>query len=353
MLSAQSSNVIIAKARAMYGRRLTNENYRELLECQTVGEVAGTLKRRTVYGKILAGLNENSVHRGQLEAKLKQKLFEDYALLCRYEIVIGDYFARYFIMHSEIEQILHSLMYLDAGKPEEYLFVMPEYLNQHTHINLNALSRIKDFNALLEALNGTHYRKLLEPFNPENGEPFDFAAIENSLYTYLFSTIFEVIAKKTSGDTAKQLREIFNSYVDLLNYARIIRLKMTYDVNPDFIHRSILPFGKISPRLIEEMIEAETEEQVTSVMRQRSAGKRFLNIPHIYVDEIPNRARYKICSHDIHFSTHSSVVLMSYAYLTQAEITDIVTIIEGIRYKLPPQEIEKLLTIYSLTERSN
>ena len=67
MLSALSSNAVLSKARAMYGKRLTAENYRELLNCKTVGEIAAVLKSRTVYGKLLAGINENEIHRGMLE----------------------------------------------------------------------------------------------------------------------------------------------------------------------------------------------------------------------------------------------------------------------------------------------
>lgn len=351
MLSTLSSNVIIAKALAMYGHRLTDEDYRNLMACQTVGNVASYLKNHTVYGKTLAGINENNIHRGQLEARLKQKLFEDYALLCRYEISIGEHFSRYLIVRSEIEQILQSIIFLNSGKPEEYLFDMPDYLNQHTHINLAALTLIKDFDGLLDALEHTPYQKILEPFAPVQGDKIDYMGIENKLYTYLFSNAFEVIDKYTHGETAKQLREIFNSYVDLLNYARIVRLKVFYSAEPDFIRGSLLPFGDVSPRILEEMAAAENEEQVTNVMGRTSAGKRFLNVPHTYIDEIPNRAKYKVCRHDIHFSTHSSVVLMSYVFITQAEITDIITIIESIRYKLPPEEISKLLTVYNFNRK--
>lgn len=351
MLSTLSSNVIIAKALAMYGKRLTDEDYRNLMACQTVGEVASYLKNRTVYRKTLAGINENNIHRGQLEARLRQKLFEDYALLCRYEISIGEHFSRYLIVRSEIEQILQSIIFLNSGKPEEYLFDMPDYLNQHTHINLAALALIKDFDGLLDALQHTPYQKLLEPFAPQPGEKIDYMGIENKLYTYLFSNVFEVIDKHTHGEAAKQLREIFNSYVDLLNYTRIVRLKFFYNAEPEFIRKSLLPFGDVNPRILEEMIAAENEQQVTAVMGKTSAGKRFLNIPYTYVDEIPNRAKYKLCRHNIHFSTHSSVVLMSYVFITQAEITDIITIIESIRYKLPPEEIAKLLTVYNSSRK--
>ena len=60
--------------------------------------------------------------------------------------------------HGEIEQILHSLMYLDAGNPEEYLFSLPAFLNRHTRIDLYALAHVKNYEDLLSALSHTPYR---------------------------------------------------------------------------------------------------------------------------------------------------------------------------------------------------
>ena len=58
MLSTLSSNVVLSKARAMYGRRLTGKNYRELLACQSVPEIAHYLRANTDYAPILAGISE-------------------------------------------------------------------------------------------------------------------------------------------------------------------------------------------------------------------------------------------------------------------------------------------------------
>ncbi len=353
MLSTLSSNAILSKARAMYGRCLTKENFKDLLACQSVGEVAAYLKSHTAYNKTLAGINENDIHRGQLESKLKQKLFEDYASLCRYEISVGEHFSQYLIMRSEIEQILHSILLLEAGKPEEYIFAMPMYLNRHTHINLSALSQIKSYSDLLDALSHTPYYKLLEKFKPVTGVPINYTGIENALYTYLFKNVFDVIDKYTRGETAKQLREIFNSYVDLVNYVRIIRLKDSYQASPDFIRSSLLPFGNISKRLLTEMIEADNEAKVTAAMNKTLIGKRSLKIDHTYIDEFPNIVKYMTSRHDIHFSTHPSVVMFSYTFIMQVELTDIITIVEGIRYKMSPDEIAKLLIIFNFGERSD
>ena len=54
----------------MYGRRLTDKDYEDLLACKTVPEVANYLKNETVYSEILSGLNENDVHIKSCERNL-------------------------------------------------------------------------------------------------------------------------------------------------------------------------------------------------------------------------------------------------------------------------------------------
>lgn len=345
MLSSFSSNAILAKARAMYGRRLKPEDYHALLACKTVGEVAGYLKSQTAYASILAGINEVDMHRLQLETKLRQKLFDDYAALCRYEISVGEHFSQYLITRTEIEQILHSILLLNADMPEEYLFSMPMYLSRHTRIDLSSLSRIKSFDDLLRALAHTSYHALLEPFRPAENDRLHFTEIENALYTYLYGNVFQVIGHYMKGESAKQLTELFDSYIDLLNYVRILRLKFTYHSGTDFIRSTLFPYGTFRKKLLNEVLAAESKEQIDAVLTKTSIGRQIAKIEYNYVDEIPNRVKYKTCRRDIRFSTHPSVVMMSYIFLTQCEIFDIITIVEGIRYQLPPDEIEKLLTV--------
>ena len=85
MLGSYSQNVISAKARSMYGKRLTDKDYTELTRKRSVSEVAGYLKNETAYRTCLASINESLIHRGQLEQILRTELFNRYAKLCRYQ----------------------------------------------------------------------------------------------------------------------------------------------------------------------------------------------------------------------------------------------------------------------------
>ena len=57
MGNTQASNAILAKARAMYGRRLTARNYQELLNCRDLPDLISYLKTRTSYSEALQAAN--------------------------------------------------------------------------------------------------------------------------------------------------------------------------------------------------------------------------------------------------------------------------------------------------------
>ena len=349
MLEAMASNAVLAKARAMYGRRLTREDFQALLECSSVGEVAGYLKNKTDYASALSAISESSVHRGQLETKLKQKIFEDYERLCRYELSIGDKLGDYLIIRSEIEQILRSLILLQAGTPEEYLFALPSYLQKHVQINLGRLSQIHSYEELLEALDHTPYREILEPFTPRDGKPLDYTSLENALFSFFYKRVFAAIGRYSRLGTRKRLEAIFQSDIDMENFNRILRLRAMPGNNKDFIRSTLLPLGGLSQKTLDRLLNADTPEKATEIMKRTKSGKILRRISYNRSDQIPGRTTYQNCSHDIRFSTHPPVVMLSYLFLLRIEVHDIITVVEGIRYRLTPDEIRSLLVgVYQL-----
>ena len=84
MLSNFSDTAILTKIRAMYGNRLTPQDYTELLHKQTVGDVAAYLKNQTHYRDVLAQTQESQVHRGQLEHMIHMELFQQYQRILRF-----------------------------------------------------------------------------------------------------------------------------------------------------------------------------------------------------------------------------------------------------------------------------
>src|SRR5688572_20107039 len=75
---------IHTKTRALFGKLLTKHDYDELLEKRTVHGVAEYLKKNTGYGRLLSSINENQVHRGELEKLFRASLYGDFIKLLRF-----------------------------------------------------------------------------------------------------------------------------------------------------------------------------------------------------------------------------------------------------------------------------
>ena len=161
-----ASNAVLSKARAMYGKSMNAKNYSELLSCKSIPDIASYLKKKTTYSSALKNINENSVHRSELEEKLKYKLFIDFEALGRYDISVGEHFFEYIIARAEIEQFMHSLMLLNAGKSGEYIRTVPEFFYSHAKVDLKALKNIRNYDDFLEIVKKSPYYKVLLPFKP-------------------------------------------------------------------------------------------------------------------------------------------------------------------------------------------
>lgn len=341
MLSEYSSNVILAKVRAMYGKRISANDYKNLISCSSVTEVAMYLKNHTSYAKELFDLNEREVYRGQLENLVKKKLFHDLESLCRYEISTRNSFAEYTIVRTEIEQIIHSLMYLVSGKPAEYIYSFPMFFNKRTKINLMDLASVKNYDDFINTLKGSDYARILKEYRPQKDGQIDISAIEKALYNYLYGKFFEALEKDVSKEVRNKLSEIMVSYIDYSNFVRIIRLKRNNSTNDS----AILDYGTLKSVSINQMLHAKNEEEVFNIMKSTNRGKKLTKIKFNYIDELPARVMYDSCRKSIRFSINPSVVMLSYLFLLQIEISNLVTIIEGAHYKAPKNEIEKLLII--------
>ncbi|MCQ4022880.1 MULTISPECIES: V-type ATPase subunit [unclassified Ruminococcus] len=338
-----AANAIIAKARCKYGRRLKEKDYQTLLACSSVGEVMSYLKTHTSYSSLLNNMNERDVHRGQLEAVLKQQLIHDYASVSHYEIATGESFSQFLINRAEVEQLSHFVMLLGSGNTERYVFDLPLQFSAHTKIDLQAMAKARNYSEFLAAVEKTRYKKLLEPFRPTNNGELNVPAIENALYSDLYNRLFEIINNHTKGEEKRGLTELFTTHIDLMNFVRVLRLQKYYHLEPEEIRAQLLPHGSIREAVLRQMCEATSPKELFAAAAQSSIGKRIAKMEYSYAGEIDRRGDFSYAKRQIRFSTVPTVVMMSYFSLVQTELTNIINIIEGVRYKVDPDTIKKLL----------
>ena len=338
-----ASNSVLSKARAMYGKRMRNKNYDELLACRNTIDIVSYLKRKTSYASILSSVNENSAHRFDIEQKLKYKLFVDFESLGRYDISVGEHFFEYIITRAEIEQLMHSLMLLAAGKSGEYIHTIPEFFYSHTKVDLISLKNIKSYDEFLTTVKKSYYYKILLPFKTAKGERINLTGIETALYNYLYEIVFGIIKKYVKGSAKKELMEFFNDYIDLNNLIRIVRMRKFYDLSAEYISSGLTKYGSFSDYQLKAFINSPSDKQMMSDMKNTKLGRKWFSKGLDIIDKVPINMRYNWCKHNIRFSISPPIVLISYIFLKEIEILNIINVIEGIKYRMPSEKIKQML----------
>ncbi len=345
MTASKASYAILAKARAMYGKCLTDKDYEELIVCRTVSDVANYLKTRTNYSSALVSLNDNDIHRGQLEALLRQNIYYDVAALSRYEQDKSIDFAGFFISRLEISQIIRCLTLLNIGKSQEYVYEMPLSIDKFTSISLSSLASVRSYDDILEALKNTQYFNTLSRLRPKENEKINISDIEIQLNNDNYGAVVSSIDRANNKKDRMEIKELFSAMIDFKNVSRIIRLKRYYNFDADKIKSQLIPYGRLKPKTIDELCECQSVNEIFERSRSTYLGRLLQKLKYNDKIQITDALLSNYCKHHLRLSKNPRIVMISYVFLKTIELNNIVNIIEGTRYGISADKKLLLLII--------
>ena len=222
-----SGNAVLAKARALYGRRLRADDYRRLMGCRTMPELAAALKEYPLYAEALAEVNPQYARRAQLEGLLRQSLYARYDSLCRYDRSAGSKVYEYFTLCCEVDELTAAMRCLDAGRPGDYLFRLPEFMQQRCCIDLYALAKATGLDGILAAVVGTPWEKVLAPLKTARTDRGLTAQAEPLLQDRRHKALVALTPAGKGTAAEPGLRELIELECDtsaVSNAARLIRI---------------------------------------------------------------------------------------------------------------------------------
>lgn len=357
-MNQAAGSAIISKIHALYGKRVKKEQFDDLINCQNVTEIASYLKSApTIYKDSLQNITETKIHRGELEALLRQIVFENYTKIYHYINATEENIFHYIILELELSQVLDMVRLLKANAPDKYILRLPGYLVSKTDIDLMELAHVKTFDDLLRVMKKSHFGDILSRFKPTDQQPeINYVACEHALLEYHFKKTLQMFNKNMHGCEKQALHRLFSLRLDLINIQNIYRLKVLpnnyYNNDPKIASQIVFPFYHILKRAdIEEMIYAPKEQFLKNL---ENCLSRFCpdHTLHQFADissasfSIENFAEHilnRIFTKQLHISTSSAVVFYAYYLLTKTELSNIFHIIEGVRYNVSKEQIRNLL----------
>lgn len=343
-MCAMATGAVASKAKAMYGRRLTDKDYDELVRKRSVAEIAGYLKSNTLYSSTLRDIHELTIHRGQLEQLLHRNLFERAMKLFHYAGKKNMDFYQFNLQHIEIDEILSRIRMINNQNFDQAVTDMPLYLDRYTKLDLVALTKARTYDDLLALCEKTFLYKTLVSCKPAKGEAIDYTKCENELEKAYYEHVFHIIQKTFRGKRKQKLIDIFGTKVELSNITKIYRYKKFFQPPVEVIRDSLIPVKcRLSDQVIENMLMAPTAEQVLKILESSPYQFYVDDEEFVFIEYYGEKIKYNLAHRFMHFSNDAPIVFYSYYQLAELEIENLINIIEGVRYGVSADEIEKML----------
>lgn len=348
MLSVFQYSGITAKVRTMMGKMLTVDDYKAMIQKKTVQDVANYLKNNTYYNTVLDDINENSIHRGQLEQILKTSLIESYTKL--FKFLRGDVktYLKLIFLKYEIEELKMIVRVLHTEHNIQFAQNSLAFLRENDDIDIQKLLESKNIQQLIENLKGSVYYNVLSPF-VVNTEHLDLFSIEMTLDMYFFNLVWKQKEKLLSGEDQRIITQSLGSETDVLNILWIHRCKKYYNIPNEIIYSYIIPYRyRLTKSQIVKMVEAKTVEELEQIVGATCYAQIFGQNKGLLLEHDFNLYVFKIYKKILRYHPFSIASIMAFIHLKEIEIRNLISIIEGIRYGLEPEQIKQYIVAENL-----
>lgn len=197
---------------------------------------------------------------------------------------------------------------------------------------------------MLDALDGSDYKEILEPFEKTFHDNRSNLYIEAALYRYFYDQVSELTIEKLKGKHLERILDVFRIQSDMRTIVNIYRLKRFLNADDDLLRQFMIPdISNLKKKQLAQLINAPTAEEVLKRLNLTPYGRLLEKIDFNYIEGATQKILYSWNLKTFRFSSDPTVVMFCYISLAENEINNITHIIEGVRYNVPADEIREML----------
>ncbi|MDO5337920.1 MAG: V-type ATPase subunit [Eubacteriales bacterium] len=342
MSNLLSYSGLSTKIRAMQKKLITEDQLREIAGMDHVSQVAAYLKKTPQYRTRWASLDENLLHRGQMEKLLKQSIFEDFSRIYQFSNREQRKFLSLYSKRYEI-RVLKEIMTNLFDRRESFqvdFSAYAEFFRKHSKLDLNRLISCTNMDEFIQALAGNEfYEPLSRIQGRENALLFDYGM---ALDLYYFSYIWNMRKKLFTGKDLEEITKAYGEKFDLLNLQFIQRSRQIYHLSCAEVYTQIIPVSyKLKKEEIKALTEAETNEEFASLLRKTYYGRKnpSHDTPEAQLtpgnlEEFYNYTLRSILENEARRDPYSVAVIYSYLYHKEHEVVRLTIALECVRYNV-------------------
>lgn len=339
MGNASKYSALNTKIQAMNSKLLSSKDYETLMNFTSEKEIGNYLKHDTRYAQVFSEYSIDKLKRWEFELILKKQMLIEIEKLSKYL----DYDSKNFIdiafMRAEVEDIK---LILRAISRKEDLMDLPQHFlhdKRHEKISFDKLLSKNNLLDLVDEFKGTIYEDAFRSITEEDLKLREFHAEMN-----LDSIYFRQLRKKSeklSVEDKKIIDSVVGLNIDLTNIQWIYRAVKYYDLmNEEIFNYTLLGGKTLNLRKIKELIYSDDVMSKT-ILFMKNYGIEIDPKDDKYLQVNINRYLLKFINKSNMNNPMTIVKLIKYMHDIEYEAMDIITILEGVRYKT--KDIKKLL----------
>lgn len=327
------------KIRAMQSRLATEEQFREIIQLSDVPQVAAYLKRTPEYSQLWSSVDENDLHRGEIEKLLKKSIFQNFSRIYHFANPQQRKFLELYSRRYEIRVLKEIMTNIFDHRNTDPVDVSPyrEFFRLHSNIDVDRLTTCSTMEELISALKGNElYIPLSKIQERENALLFDYGM---ALDLYYFTQIWTVRKKLFKGKDLEEITSIYGEKFDMLNLQFILRSKRYFQMEPASIYALLIPMNyKLKKEEISALVECSTGEEARQIFSRTYYGAKYSHLTVANLEEFYNHILRSILEKEAHKNPYSVAIIYSYLYHKEHEVNRLTIALECVRYGVGPDE---------------
>ena len=220
MGSVLSYSGVSTKIRAMSSHLVTDEQLQEIVRFSDVPQVAAYLKKTPEYAKAWSDLDENNLHRGEIEKLLKKSIFGNFSRIYNFANKEQRKFLALYSKRYEIRVLKEIMTNLFDHRSTDPVDMSPyrDFFLHHSKLDIDRVAGAGNMDEFITALKGNEfYAPLQSVYENGNGLLFDYGM---ALDLYYFNQIWSVRKKLFKGndldEITKALEEKGDGFIEAM-----------------------------------------------------------------------------------------------------------------------------------------
>lgn len=334
---------IVTKVHAMQAKLLTDKDFETITSLQSVSDIVSYLREKPAYSDYLSVLNEDMVHRGNIEKLLIQSFYGDFSRLYKFAGLHQKQFLKLYLKHHEADLINYCLRIVFNHYEVPFdLDYKKEFFDRFTQLSIDRLITSKNIEELVDNLQGSEYYAPLRMLrDAQSATLFDY---DLALDLHVFSTVWKKRKRVLKDKELEIYTRDCGTNIDLLNMQWIYRAKKYYNMEVPDIYSLIIPIHyRIKSDMLKEMVEAPSLAEFINVAKRTPYGRKYDFEQDSTLEDMYNECTYHLHLADRRSNPNSIAVVSTYLFFKEREIQKLTTMLECVRYRLSSNETLRYL----------